>query len=267
MLEASQPGVPIGLSSSAGSTSGQDPAADGSESPLEALGRFISARLGEQPLLRVYEAGGGSVSWLSPALLAKAKVVVVDIDPAGLEKNVYADEKIEGDIQTYSFPADSFDLVVCYNVIEHLQSPAAAIRNFHGALVPGGLLVIGAPHPNSFSSWVIRLTPHWFHVWYYRVMLRKEKAGQPGEPPFPVVYDRLVAPRVLADFCNDLGLNLIYYRAYESPRYTDMLRHRPVLGRLIYWLTSLINAATLNRVDVRTGDYHLVLEKRPRPIQ
>jgi SAM-dependent methyltransferase len=229
--------------------------------PLEALDRFVSSQVGGGGV-RIYEAGGGSVSWLSAALRPEAEVVVVDIDGAQIGKNSYAQKKIQGDIQTYSFPPDSFDLVVCYNVIEHLDSPADAIGHFHAALAPDGLLVIGAPHPHSFSSLVTRLTPHWFHVWYYRVMLRKENAGLPGEPPFPVVYDRLVAPEALTEFCSRLGFDRIYFRAYESPRYREMRMKRPLIGTLIFAITTLLNGLTLNRTNVRTGDYHAVFKKR-----
>ena len=108
----------------------------------------------------LYEAGGGSMSYLPENFIAAADVTVVDIDPTQLKSNAYAKTKILGDIQSHAFPPNCFDVVVCYNVIEHLQAPDRAIRLFCDALKPGGLLFIGAPKPDSLSGFVTRVTPH-----------------------------------------------------------------------------------------------------------
>ena len=81
--------------------------------------------------VRIYEAGGGSISYIPLSSLDNPKVTVVDIDETQLRNNKYAHVKIQGDIQTYEFPASSFDLIVCYNVIEHLRFVDQAIRQFH----------------------------------------------------------------------------------------------------------------------------------------
>src|ERR1700761_2823541 len=70
--------------------------------------------------LALYEAGGGSTSFLPLAVTRRAHTPVVDIDEIQLRNNDYAEEKILGDIQVHRFKAGSFDLVTCYNVIEHL---------------------------------------------------------------------------------------------------------------------------------------------------
>ena len=71
--------------------------------------------------LAIYEAGGGSTSFLPLEVLRRAHVTVVDIDEDQIRNNDYAQETILGDIQTYRFAPGSFDLVICYNVIEHLR--------------------------------------------------------------------------------------------------------------------------------------------------
>src|ERR1039458_7562888 len=77
--------------------------------------------------VRIYEAGGGSASWAPPAIRSGSHTTVVDIDETQLKNNDYADVKIMGDIQTQEFPSGTFDLVICYNVIEHLDAPDKAI--------------------------------------------------------------------------------------------------------------------------------------------
>ena len=47
----------------------------------------------------------------------------------------------------------SFDTVVCLNVLEHLDEPEAALRNFHRALVGGGRAIVLVPSgPSRFNS-------------------------------------------------------------------------------------------------------------------
>src|SRR5262245_53299164 len=103
---------------------------------LEAIHELLVRRL-TRNTIRIYEAGGGSASFLQPNLLELANVTVLDIDEVQLQKNSYADRKVLGDVQTYAFPENSFDLIVCYNVIEHLDAPDRAVDLFFRSLAPG----------------------------------------------------------------------------------------------------------------------------------
>src|SRR4051812_46144172 len=116
--------------------------------------------------LAIYEAGGGSTSFLPLSVLDRAHVTVVDIDEDQIRNNSYADKTILGDIQSYRFEPESFDLVICYNVIEHLADVEAALLGFCRSLKQGGLILIGAPNPRSLSGVVTKYSPHWFHVWF-----------------------------------------------------------------------------------------------------
>lgn len=169
-----------------------------------------------QGQLATYEAGGGSCSVLPPELLNRSKVTVVDIDEDQVRNNTYADEAILGDVQTYSFGRETFDLVICYNVIEHLPHVDAALLNFRDALKPGGMILIGAPNPRSLSGVVTKYSPHWFHVWFYRNIRGIKDAGLPGEPPFPTFFHPLVTLPRLETFAAANGLEMIYRREVES---------------------------------------------------
>src|SRR3979409_2465762 len=89
--------------------------------------------------LAIYEAGGGSTSFLPLSVLDRAHVTVVDIDEDQIRNNSYAQQTILGDIQSYRFKSGSFDLVICYNVIEHLPDVEAALLGFCESLRSGGL--------------------------------------------------------------------------------------------------------------------------------
>jgi len=210
----------------------------------------------------IYEAGGGAASYLPGALLRRAQVTVVDLDPTQIANNAYAATLIRGDVQTHRFPPGRFDLVTCYNVIEHLPDVEAALVRFCEALKPGGLLLIAAPHPRSLSGLVTRYSPHGFHVWFYRHIRGHARAGEPGEPPFPVHYHPLVLPRRLVAFAEARGFEVMYERVYESPRYPEMRTRRPWMAALLDRATDGMNLAFARRINVRHGDYHLVLRKR-----
>jgi SAM-dependent methyltransferase len=243
-------------------TNGRHP--DSPDAALREVQRFLSDRLGDRSV-RIYEAGGGSASILPSSSLSNSTIVVVDIDETQLRNNCYADTKILGDIQTYVFPASSFDLIVCYNVIEHLTAVDQAIRQFYHALAPGGLLLIGAPNPDSLFGIVTKYSPHWFHVWFYRFILRRKNAGKPGQMPFRTIYHPIVSPKALLEFCRQLGFEAIYLNLYIGSNYTNLRETRPLIGWLLYVAISLMNALMFYRLNVEYGDYHAVFRKPMSP--
>ncbi|MEK9279646.1 MULTISPECIES: class I SAM-dependent methyltransferase [unclassified Bradyrhizobium] len=212
--------------------------------------------------LATYEAGGGSCSFLPLDVLNRSHVTVVDIDEDQVRNNSYAHEAILGDVQTYRFAPESFDLVICYNVIEHLPDVEAALLNFGEALKRGGMILIGAPNPHSLSGVVTKYSPHWFHVWFYRHVRGIKNAGEPGEPPFPTFFHPLVTLAKLEAFAASHGLEMIYRREVESPRYPEMRQRKPLFAALVDAGAAVLNAALPRGTDVRRGDYHVILRKR-----
>src|SRR4051812_28040096 len=212
--------------------------------------------------LKIYEAGGGSTSFLPLEVLRRSHVTVVDIDQDQIRNNDYAQQTILGDIQTYRFAPASFDLVICYNVIEHVPDVKAALSGFCESLKQGGLILIGAPNPQSLSGVVTKYSPHWFHVWFYRYVRGLKQAGQPGQAPFPTHFHPLVTLSNLETFASTHGLELIYRKEYESPRYPEMRARKPALAALVDLAAKIMNAVLPGKGDVRHGDYHVILRKR-----
>jgi SAM-dependent methyltransferase len=212
--------------------------------------------------LKIYEAGGGSTSFLPLEVLRRAHVTVVDIDQDQIRNNDYAQETILGDIQSYRFAPNSFDLVICYNVIEHLADVEAALSGFCESLRQGGLMLIGAPNPQSLSGVVTKYSPHWFHVWFYRHVRGNKNAGRPGQAPFPTFFHPLVKLSRLDAFAKSCGLELIYRREYESPRFPEMRKRKPMLAALLDAAAVVMNFLLPGKLDVRRGDYHVILKKR-----
>lgn len=221
---------------------------------------LIVAQFQGKPV-RVYEAGGGSVSVLPLDRFTSYRVTVVDIDEVQLQNNIYADEKILGNIETYRFPTGSFDLVVCHNVIEHLEAADEAVRRFYEALAPGGLVFISAPNPGSFFGMVTKYTPHWFHVWVYRTLLRDKNAGKPGQHPFRTVYHPIVTPHVLVKFAESEGYEVLHCNPFVSKHLSELRQSRPMLARAIELCIGGLDIVTLRRLPLMLGDYHVVLRK------
>ena len=227
---------------------------------LLAVHRILGAKL-QPTALAIYEAGGGSTCFLPLEVLRRAHVTVVDIDENQIRNNDYAQETLLGDVQTWRFAPGSFDLVICYNVIEHLPDVEAALLRFCESLKQGGLILIGAPNPKSLSGVVTKYSPHWFHVWFYRHVRGDKNAGLPGQPPFPTFFPPLVTISKLEAFAKAHGLQVIYRKEYESPRYQEMRARKPLLAALVDAVAVVTNFLLPGKVDVRHGDYHVIMRK------
>jgi hypothetical protein len=124
------------------------------------------------------------------------------------------------------------------------------------------MILIGAPNPRSLSGVVTRYSPHWFHVWFYRHVRGDANAGLPGCPPFPTHFHPLVTLSNLEAFADRHGLQVIYRKQYESPRYPEMRRRKPLFAALVDGLAKAMNFVLPGKTDVRHGDYHVILRKR-----
>ena len=137
--------------------------------PKTLLNRVLSSCLNGRSV-SVLEAGGGSRTHLREQMLNIASVTTVDISAEQLARNTYADFKIEADLEKFE-PERSYDVVIMFQVLEHLQNADRALENLARACADDGFVVVGSPYMRSFSGMVTRFTPHWFHVFFYRRIL------------------------------------------------------------------------------------------------
>jgi SAM-dependent methyltransferase len=67
---------------------------------------------------------------------------------------------IVADITETGLPSESYDVVVCLQVLEHVQNPRAVCKELARLVKPGGWVAISAPQ----SYWLHNLPWHYFHV-------------------------------------------------------------------------------------------------------
>ena len=74
--------------------------------------------------------------------------------------------------------------------------------------------------------------------------------------------DMLVTLANLEAFAKKHGLQMVYRRQYESPRYPEMRLRKPLFATLNDAAAKAINFFLPGKADVRHGDYHVILRKR-----
>ena len=104
----------------------------------------------------VLDAGCG-VGWGS-ALLAHAgaaRVTGLDIDAGALADatgRTDAATFVRGDLTDLPFADASFDVVVCYEAIEHVARPLLALDELRRVLAPDGVLTVSSPNPDVYPA-------------------------------------------------------------------------------------------------------------------
>jgi SAM-dependent methyltransferase len=157
--------------------------------------------------VRILDAGcGGGGDFY--AAWPDAYVIGIDVDEEALSRNERADEKIVGDITSYPFEANSFDAIICHDVLEHISNPDAVLRNFAEWVRPGGTILLGFPNLLSGKGLVTKLTPHSFHVWFYRTILGSTKAGTPGYGPYKTYLRFAMSPPLVRRTAARLGMRV-----------------------------------------------------------
>jgi Methyltransferase domain len=97
------------------------------------------------------------------------------------------DVDVTADVTEMPFTAESFDLIICHRVLEHVLNDRKAFDEFFRILRPGGILNISVPqsvHIETTNEWVYPDKSHHGHVRQYGADLSKrmERSGFEVEP-------------------------------------------------------------------------------------
>jgi SAM-dependent methyltransferase len=224
---------------------------------LTVLQDVVDQHLRDRNHRRVLEAGCGSVSHF----VHDAYVVGIDTSAVQLGRNGSLDERILGDVQSHELPGEAFDLIVCWNVLEHLPHPERALARFYQAVKPGGLIVLSFPHPLSVKGLVTKFTPFRFHVWARRHLAGRQHAGRDGRGPFPTFLRFSIRPdRVLAG-ARGMGLQPIHFRLFEANQQKRIRRRLGIVGGRWRFIQRLVHAVSLGHVETVRCQCILALQK------
>ncbi len=229
--------------------------------PIEDLQRIVDSYAGKDDVIDLLEAGCGSTSRVR--LSNKFRVTGIDISQEQLSRNTGLSVRILGDVQNYKFAKNSFDMIVCWDVIEHLDKPALALGSFFRAIKPGGLIILAYPNLYSIKGTVTKITPHYLHVLYYKYLLHRPDAGLNDTAPFVTPF-RLDAtyPRI-KKMCIENNAKEVYFVLRESSSMKYVRKNFRIFD-IGFGLASIASRAiSLGRVDLTHSDCIQVLQAAP----
>jgi ubiquinone/menaquinone biosynthesis C-methylase UbiE len=129
------------------------------------------------------DLAGTGAGFMLPALAARCrKVDGVDLSPMikytqeMLDKRgLHNVELAQADLAHLPYPDQTFDLVVCLSVIEHIPDPDAVLKEMARVLQPNGVLILGYPLENAIFTSLETLA-------ILESRLRRFIQGQPVKP-------------------------------------------------------------------------------------
>jgi SAM-dependent methyltransferase len=159
----------------------------------------------------ILDAGCGAGKFFRMGLARQLGCHVVGADLGqNLRKNSAIDSAVRANLKTQPFANNSFDVVNCRLVIEHLDAPKAALQEFHRVLKPGGRLAIFTPNLLHYFGAAARCTPHWFHLWF-----NSKVRGFDAADIFPTYY-RANTRRRLRTLLRESGFSRAEITLYEG---------------------------------------------------
>jgi 2-polyprenyl-3-methyl-5-hydroxy-6-metoxy-1,4-benzoquinol methylase len=111
------------------------------------------------------------------------RVVGVDLDFEGMKKHRTISDTVYASLESLPLASESFDLVTCNMVVEHLAEPEKVFKEFHRILRPGGRVIIHTPNAYGYSTVAARILPQ-----FARVKLAGILEDRPAEDVFPAHY-------------------------------------------------------------------------------
>lgn len=130
---------------------------------------------------RALDAGSGRGAWRRIILAHAVACDSVDLDPRGGDRPTWTGNLMD----MPQVPSHHYDTVVCHQVLEHLPDPGRALAEFRRVLVPGGRLIVSAPHLSRLHELphdYFRYTPNGLRVLLERAGFADAQVGTYGGP-------------------------------------------------------------------------------------
>jgi len=110
--------------------------------------------ISEQPL-KLLDVGCGAGSFLAEAQPLGYDVEGQEISPYFIDycRNQHGLKVHDGFLDDLSLPPESYDCITSFDVIEHHGAPSTFLRQIHGLLKPGGIILMSTP---DIGNWFAR---------------------------------------------------------------------------------------------------------------
>jgi SAM-dependent methyltransferase len=152
-----------------------------------------------RPGMTILDAGGGDAPTLPPEIRPPDTTYIgLDPDSNDLSRGHYDVRLLAGASDRQPDLVDRVDLILSWNVLEHVPDMPSALACFHAYLKPGGVLLARFAGRWAVFAIASRLMPH-----RLRVGLVSRLIGSPAEEHFPTHYNRCTASafhRMLSDW-------------------------------------------------------------------
>ena len=152
---------------------------------IKRLFEFNSTRLPALPVGRMLEIGCAAGSFMHKMAAQGWDVQGIEASPKAAAMAASLGFKVHaGAVEDASAPAEAFDLVVGWMVLEHLHQPILALEKLKACAKPEGWLVLSMPNAGSWdfklfrNSWyALQLPTHLYHYTKTTIGLTLAAAG------------------------------------------------------------------------------------------
>ncbi|HOW26902.1 MAG TPA: glycosyltransferase [Elusimicrobiota bacterium] len=123
-----------------------------------------------RPGMKIVDFGAGSCCWNTESLPVYGIDLNENLLAHGKERGRLAGYHV-GDIVQSDLPAQSSDIVVAAEVLEHIVDVDAAVAQAHRLLKDGGVFIVSVPHDTALSAWRLLFA---FHRVFQGIVLRND---------------------------------------------------------------------------------------------
>ncbi len=151
------------------------------------LHQAVLAKLADCPGGRVLDVGAGSGGLARKLKAFGHETAMCDCLPASQWADHDAGAYTPCDLNTgLPYPDESFDYIICLEVIEHMENPLALCRELKRVLRKGGRLFISTPNILSLKSRVKFLLDGSFVFFNYPPIEWDQRDGRPNVHVYPI---------------------------------------------------------------------------------
>ncbi|CAG1012172.1 putative methyltransferase YcgJ [Anaerolineae bacterium] len=162
---------------------------------------------------KVLDAGCGQAGIVERVMPIVKQAVGLDQTFENYRETIKLRDLVQGKLVDLPFSPNSFDVISCTWVLEHLKNPQRVFREFARVLCPDGILLFLAPNAHNYITWINRSVPNWLHKLMTHALYGRERHFT-----FPVYY-RANTKSILGDSLNRLNFVCECFQYVGDPTY------------------------------------------------